>query len=117
MSLLSSTLAEPQGFETWEKFLLLVLILASAAIFLSRFVPILSRILKSKKDSNFRFAPVGKRIWDFVWEVICQAKVIRERPLPGIAHAFVFWGFCAFALVTLNHFAIGFGLGLLNPAG
>ena len=37
----------------------------------------------------------------------CQAKVIRERPLPGLAHAFVFWGFCAFALVTLNHVAAG----------
>ena len=29
-----------------------------------------------------------------------QGKVIRERPLPGLAHAFVFWGFCAFALIT-----------------
>ena len=35
--------------------------------------------------------------------MLCQAKVIRQRPLPGLAHAFVFWGFCAFALVTLNH--------------
>ena len=26
---------------------------------------------------------------------------------PGLAHAFVFWGFCVFALVTLNHFAAG----------
>jgi len=43
-----------------------------------------------------------------------QAKVIRERPLPGLAHAFVFWGFCAFALVTLNHFATGFGLPFLT---
>ena len=29
--------------------------------------------------------------------------------LAGIAHAFVFWGFCAFGLVTLNHLAAGFG--------
>ena len=28
-----------------------------------------------------------------------------ERPLPGIAHAFVFWGFLAFALVSFNHVA------------
>ena len=28
--------------------------------------------------------------------------------LPGIAHALVFWAFCAFALVTLNHCAGGF---------
>ena len=44
-----------------------------------------------------------------------QAKVIRQRPLPGLAHAFVFWGFCAFALVTLNHVAIGFGTRFLAP--
>ena len=43
-----------------------------------------------------------------------QEKVIGERPLPGIAHAFVFWGFCAFALVTLNHVASGFGLRILE---
>jgi Fe-S oxidoreductase len=34
-----------------------------------------------------------------------------------VAHAFVFWGFCAFALVTLNHFAVGLGVGFLDPAG
>ncbi|WP_239461255.1 (Fe-S)-binding protein [Occallatibacter savannae] len=117
MNFLSSTLAEPQSFQTWEKLLLLALILLSAAIFLRRFAPILGRILHSKKDPNFTLAPVGKRSWDFFWEVICQAKVIRERPLPGLAHAFVFWGFCAFALVTLNHFAVGFGLGFLDPVG
>ena len=46
--------------------------------------------------------------------MLCQAKVIRERPLPGIAHAFVFWAFCAFALVTLNHIAMGFGVPFLD---
>jgi Fe-S oxidoreductase len=48
---------------------------------------------------------------------MCQAKVIRERPLAGVAHALVFWAFCAFALVTLNHCATTFGLGFLDPAG
>jgi Fe-S oxidoreductase len=46
--------------------------------------------------------------------VLLQGKVIRERPLPGVAHAFVFWGFCAFALITLNHLAAGFGFPFLN---
>ena len=117
MILLSSTLAEPQSFSSWEKLLLLALIVASAVLFWQRFGPILKRILDSKKDPNFSFAPVAKRVWDFFWEVICQAKVIRERPLPGLAHAFVFWGFCAFAIVTLNHVAVGFGVGFLNPRG
>ncbi len=38
-----------------------------------------------------------------------------SAPLPGLAHAFVFWGFLAFALVSLNHIANGLGLGFLSP--
>ena len=117
MNLLSATLAEPQSFSLWEKLILVVLILASGALFWKRFGPILRKILTSRKDPGFSIAPAGKRIWDFFWEVICQAKVIRERPLPGLAHAFVFWGFCAFALVTLNHIAAGLGIGFLDPQG
>jgi Fe-S oxidoreductase len=117
MVLLSATLAEPQHFSIFEKLLFIALIAASAAGFWRRFGPILDRILKSKKDSSFHLFPIGKRIWDFFWEVMCQAKVIQQRPLPGIAHAFVFWGFCAFALVTLNHAAVGLGIGFLDPAG
>ncbi len=117
MNLFSATLAEPQSFSPWEKLLLVALIIASGALFWRRFGPILRRILKSRKDPNFSLSPIGKRVWDFFWEVLCQAKVIRERPLPGLAHAFVFWGFCAFALVTLNHVAVGLGFGFLDPQG
>ena len=82
-----------------------------------RFGPILTKILQSKKDPGFDLFPIGRRVRDFVWEVLLQAKVIRERPLAGIAHALVFWAFCAFALVTLNHCATIFGPGFLDPAG
>ncbi len=81
MNLLSATLAEPQSFSPWEKLLLVALIIASGVLFWRRFGPILKRILQSKKDPNFHLAPIGKRVWDFFWEVLCQAKVIRERPL------------------------------------
>ena len=117
MFLLTATLAEPQNFSLWEKLLFAALAVTSAVLFWQRFGPILERILRSKKDADFRLFPMGRRVWDFFWEVLCQAKVIRERPLPGLAHAFVFWGFCAFALVTLNHCAVGFGIGFLDPAG
>src|ERR1700752_1702447 len=117
MNLFSATLAEPQRFSPWEKLILVVLIVASGALFWKRFGPILKKILRSRKDPGFSISPMGKRIWDFFWEVLCQAKVIRERPLPGLAHAFVFWGFLAFALVSLNHFAAGFGLGFLDADG
>ena len=117
MPFLNLTLAEPQHFSLIEKMLLVALVVASGAGFWSRFGVVLGKILKSKKDASFHLFPIGKRIWDFVLEVVLQAKVIRQRPLPGLAHAAVFWGFCAFVLVTLNHFAVGLGLGFLDPEG
>jgi Fe-S oxidoreductase len=110
-------LAEPQHFSLVEKLLFAAMVVASGYGFWRRFGLVLDKILKSKKDANFRLFPLGKRVWDFFWEVLCQAKVIRERPLPGLAHAAVFWAFLAFALVTLNHCATGLGVGFLSPEG
>jgi Fe-S oxidoreductase len=117
MLLTPPTLAEPQHFLLLEKLLFAALAIASGYGFWRRFGKILNKILQSKKDPGFHLFPLGKRIWDFFWEVLCQAKVIRQRPLPGLAHAFVFWAFCAFALVTLNHCAVVLGLGFLSPTG
>jgi Fe-S oxidoreductase len=111
------TLAEPQHFSLVEKLLFAAMLIASGYLFWRRFGAVLNKILKSKKDPNFHLFPLGKRVWDFFWEVLCQAKVIRERPLPGLAHALVFWAFLAFAVVTLNHCATGFGIGFLSTDG
>ncbi len=116
MTLPLPTLAEPDHFSLGEKLLFAALAAASLASFLRRFAPIVSRILHAKKDADFHLFPLGRRIWDFFWEVLCQAKVIRQRPLPGLAHALVFWAFCAFVVVTLNHCALVFGSGFLAPA-
>src|SRR4051794_16661069 len=94
--------------------LLLALILLSGYLFWLRFRIVVERIRKAKHDEDYKLGSIQKRVWTFVWEVLCQGKVIKERPLPGLAHAFVFWGFCAFALVTLNHIASGFGIPFLN---
>ena len=110
-------LAEPLRFSYAEMGLLALLCVASAGMFAYRLRPIAKNILRAKKDADFKLAPVGKRVWAFVWEVLCQAKVIKQRPLPGIAHAFVFWGFLAFALVSLNHLATGVRLGFLQHVG
>jgi Fe-S oxidoreductase len=74
-------------------------------------------ILASKPDADFRLSPIGPRIRKLLWEVVAQGLVIEQRPLPGLAHALVFWGFCVFALVTLNHFAEGLGVGFLSDGG
>ncbi len=98
-----------------ERAVLLVLVVASLTLFWWRLQKVLHVILHSRTTPDFEIAPVGPRIRQFLWEVMAQGKVIRERPLPGLAHAFVFWGFCAFALITVNHIALGFGGHFLSP--
>ncbi len=115
MNFFLPALAEPQHFSLGERGLFVALAIASVALFWRPFGPILAKILHSKKDPDFHLFPIGRRVRDFIWEVMLQAKVIRERPLAGLAHAFVFWAFCAFALVSLNHCAALFGLGFLSP--
>ena len=88
---------------------LLIAIFVSVFLFSRKFGAALRIILAAKRDPDFRLRPVTPRIRKVLWEVGAQGLVIAQRPLPGLAHAFVFWGFCVFALVTLNHFAAGFG--------
>jgi Fe-S oxidoreductase len=98
----------------WEIALFAVLLALSIGLFLGRFVRVLRVIWRSKPDSDFQLAPLLHRAADFFWQVVCQAKVIRYRPLTGLAHALVFWGFCAFSIVSMNHILLGFGLHWLD---
>jgi ferredoxin len=97
-----------------ERGLLLLLLAASAALFWWRFRKVVEIIRKSRKTPDFDLHPIGPRLRQFLGEVALQIKVIEQRPVAGVAHAFVFWGFCAFALITLNHLANGFGLPFLS---
>ena len=77
MTALFPSPAEPEHFRLAGRVLFLALALASVALFWVRFGPILERILQSKKDPDFHLAPIGRRIRDFVWEVM----------LPGQGHS------------------------------
>jgi len=101
-------------FSLPEQGLLALLVIVSLSLFWDRFGKVWKTINASKSDADFTIRPVVRRLRDFLWEVVLQGQVIRQRPLPGIAHALVFWGFCAFALVSLNHFAEGVNLGFLS---
>jgi Fe-S oxidoreductase len=90
------------------------MIVTSAAIFWRRLSVVLDIVRRSKPTPDFEVEPVGPRVRNFFWEVLAQGKVIQQRPLPGLAHAFVFWGFLAFGLITLNHIATGFGFPFLS---
>lgn len=97
-----------------EMLVLALLIAMSVLLFWRRFGRVLRIIRASKPAPGFEIRPVSRRVLDFIGEVMLQAKVIRERPMAGIAHAWVFWGFCVFALVTLDHIASGFGFDLVS---
>jgi Fe-S oxidoreductase len=99
------------------RIVLLLAIAVSVSLFWRKFGRALRIILDSKRDADFQLRPLWPRIRRVLWEVGAQGLVIEQRPLPGLAHALVFWGFCVFALVTLNHLATAFGLGFLSRTG
>src|SRR5271157_1196632 len=101
-------------FSWQEQVIFGILVAASAYLFWMRFGKVWRNIMASKDDPDFSLRPIGRRVRDFIWEVLLQGKVIRQRPLPGFAHALVFWGFCAFVLISINHFFQGLNLGLLH---
>ena len=105
--------------EAWwpGRIALVVLLVASVSGFWWRFRRVLGIIRGARRTSDFAVSPLGPRILQWLWEVGLQGKVIAQRPLPGLAHALVFWGFCAFALITVNHLASAFGAGFLSRAG
>src|SRR4051794_21406338 len=105
------------AFSIVERILFLLVGATSLYLFWMRFGRVWNKIVASKKDPGFTLHPIAKRSWDFFSEVICQSKVIKERPLPGLAHAFVFWGFCAFGLITLNHIATLLAFPFLQRGG
>lgn len=100
-----------------EKVALAAAMLASAYGFWRRFGRVVRILRETRPDADFSLGNIARRVQVFLWEILLQGKVIVQRPLPGLAHAFVFWGFCAFALVTINHFSLGFGFELIPPSG
>jgi Fe-S oxidoreductase len=58
----------------------------------------------------FALDDIGDRVRRFLVDVVFQVRTIRERPVVGLAHAFVFWGFVAFAGYTTVEFLRGLGI-------
>jgi Fe-S oxidoreductase len=60
--------------------------------------------------NTFSIDRLGFRTVRFVADVLAQRKTIGERPVAGVAHALVFWGFVAFAGYTAAEFLRGLGI-------
>src|SRR3954466_5983317 len=57
------------------------------------------------------------RINRFLVDVVLQRRTIRERPVAGLMHAFVFWAFVAFGGYTTVEFLRGLGIVDLTDTG
>ncbi|HSL22328.1 MAG TPA: heterodisulfide reductase-related iron-sulfur binding cluster [Vicinamibacterales bacterium] len=66
--------------------------------------------------NTFSLENPGYRVGRFLVDVIGQRKTIVERPVAGIAHALVFWGFVAFGGYTTAEFLRGLGIADLTGA-
>ena len=67
--------------------------------------------------NTFSLDRLGFRTTRFVVDVLLQRRTIKERPVTGLMHAFVFWGFAAFGGYTLTEFLFGLGIVDLTHAG
>jgi Fe-S oxidoreductase len=72
--------------------------------------------LVAAAPNTFSLDEPATRVARFLADVVCQRRTIRERPLTGLMHACVFWGFLAFAGYTLTEFAYGLGIADLTGA-
>ena len=99
-------------FTVIEKTVLGLGILITFASFIYEVWRRLRIVFKGKQ--SFPLDRFGARLWRVFKEVFLHEKVIRGRFWPGFMHALVFWGFVVFGLVTVDHFALGFGHELMN---
>ena len=95
-----------------EQIALIILTLAALTSFTYEVWRRLRIVLKG--SGHFPLNRFGKRVWRTFREVFIHERVIRGRFWPGLMHALVFWGFIAFGIVTLDHFAVGFGKPILS---
>src|SRR5262245_41361228 len=98
-----------------ETLLLWLLVLAAAGAFATQ---VSTRVrLIAAAPPTIAFDQLGPRISRFLIDVVAQRKTIVERPVAGLAHAFVFWGFVAFGGYTATEFLAGLGIVDLTHTG
>ena len=63
-----------------------------------------------KGTGNFPLDNFFFRMKKVFFEFILQKKVLSQRFWPGLMHAFVFWGFIFFSIITVDHFLLGYNI-------
>ena len=71
-------------------------------------------LIVSKGTGTFEFSNLAIRLKRVFLEFVLQKKVISQRFWPGLMHAFVFWGFMFFSIITIDHFLLAFNIHLFS---
>jgi len=98
--------------QTLAFWVLLLVFMGAFAVQVARRVQLIAAA-----PNTFSLDHLGTRTRRFVVDVLLQRKTIAERPLTGLMHAFVFWGFVAFGGYTLSEFLYGLGIVDLTHEG
>ena len=101
-------------FSIVEKLSLSILLLVCIASFSWEIIKRFKIVLKGEDD--FPFDNIRSRLLRVFDEFFLQKKVLQQRFIAGLMHAFVFWGFIAFSLITIDHFLRGFNLALFSDS-
>jgi len=96
----------------WERLLLAILTIGSMALFTREMVKKVKIIFAGKPDRP-RHDQIGKRLWITFKEVFLHSRVVGGRPVAGILHAMVFFGFVAFGAETIDIFLEPYGIHFL----
>jgi Fe-S oxidoreductase len=92
----------------WSFWLFRLLVLAAVVAFGLQVVTRVRLVTRAKNNLQLDRLPV--RLRRLLFEVIFQSKTIAAKPVVGMAHALVFWGFVAFGGYTTVEFLAGLGI-------
>ncbi len=87
--------------------ILIVAILASVGFFVNE-IWARTRLIRLGKKDEKRWDRPAERLGHLIVKVGSQLCSIKGRPVVGMMHAFVFYGFVLFTVATINHVAGAF---------
>jgi Fe-S oxidoreductase len=95
---------------TTETWIFRILVLGFVAAFAAQVWTRARLVLRARNNIRIGDDETGRRLLRVVTEVIFQSRTIGERPLVGLAHLGVYWGFVAFGVYTAVEFLAGLGI-------
>lgn len=90
---------------TIQNYLFILLFLAALTFFISNILKKISYVKLGRPENRFNLP--WKRIKRVITVGFAQAKILRD-PVPGLMHAFIFWGFVTLLTAVIEAVAQGF---------